>query len=53
MIEITAHKNENGRIYFEATECGSILEWDYCLKTLLHKLSEMTPQFEQDLIDNM
>lgn len=53
MIEIIAKKDENGRVYFEASESGSILDWDYSLPTLLQNLSRMTEQFEDDLINNI
>ncbi len=53
MIEIIAKKDESGEVYFEATEGGGILEWDYSLETLLQRLSLMTSQFEDDLINNI
>lgn len=53
MIEIKAYKNEKGEVYFEATECGAVIEFDCNLETLLQKLSLITFQFEQELIDNI
>jgi hypothetical protein len=53
MIEITAKKQSDGSIYFEATESGSILDWNFSLPQLLTDLSKMTSQFEEDLINNI
>ncbi|MDA0175897.1 hypothetical protein OOZ35_14185 [Mesoflavibacter profundi] len=53
MIEIIAKKDQQGKVYFEATESGSILEWSYSLETLLQRLSLMADQFKDDLINNI
>ena len=34
MIEIVVKEDLKGKIYFEATEGGGILHWDYSLKNL-------------------